>query len=123
VEFLRSRIQDLQHELGRALVAALWNNPGHPYLIQLDAHEHFAIEQDAKILSAEATVLETTLEKVPLEYHIPVFDAPLQRIPHFRYFPADWVCSKCGVCCAKKSYDRNGGSTSICQQSRSASII
>jgi hypothetical protein len=108
-EYLRGRIQDLQHELGRALVAALWDNPGHPFLIQLDAHETYSYEHDAKILTAQATVLETVLQVLPCRLGM------LEVWVYHRW--AGVSQDVLSVCRAKESHDRNGGSTKLCKSS------
>jgi hypothetical protein len=95
-EALERAHKELQYELGKAIVAELWNRTG-PTMVQLNHGEDRPIHQDdwgMKTLYLEALLHEVRSHRIETEYHI-VADTVI-HVPHFQYFPKDWVCVKCG---------------------------
>ena len=98
--------RELQNRVGDALLGHIWNNGGCA-TVQLDAASQPRHEMPATDLMLRATV-------------VPVHDATAPIfVPHFEYFPADWVCVKCG--CIINGYT-NPRMCSQCGAPRNAQI-
>lgn len=87
----------LQAEIGRELVAYLWNQTV-PVVVELKAEERRPDDPyywDTKELIAQARVNPVHIHHMNLDYHMTQLDNVI-HVPHFQYFPKDWVCQKCG---------------------------
>lgn len=94
-QYLPSIIQTLQYKIGGQIVAHLWSQEG-PFILELTAEENREPSPrywDEKELVVRARMNPVRIERYDLEYVLP---QPVIHVPHFRYFPADWVCKKCG---------------------------
>ena len=85
-ESLQWALQSMQHELGTGLIAALTETG--KAVVDIGAtsyrdHGRFAVR-----LGLEANI-------TPVEKEVRVV-RELVLVPHFEYFPMDWICSKCG---------------------------
>lgn len=88
--------RQMQMELGIGIVDQLWKNPGKPMIIKLDAWE--SSEQSFyrdRHMNVRAQFQPIHMHRMGTPYYMPELIEEI-HIPHFRYFPADWVCMKCG---------------------------
>ena len=98
-EVIAYTLQRMKNELGRVIVDKMYAEKGNHFLLQMTPREefrgfpngHFGYE---KRLELEITSTPIRVHKEISEYNIVQSD--LAPIPHFRYFPMDWVCGKCG---------------------------
>ena len=95
-EALRRAHEKLQYEVGQALISELWNRRG-PTMVQLNHKEMRPAHIDdwqSKTLYLEAMLHEVQSHRIEIPYYIA--ETSVVRVPHFQYFPKDWVCTKCG---------------------------
>jgi rubrerythrin len=89
--------ENLQQEIGRELVAYLWNQKV-PVVVELKPEERRPVDPhywDTKELIVRARVNPVKIHSLNLDYHMAQLSQTI-RVPHFEYFPKDWVCGKCG---------------------------
>lgn len=89
--------EKLQIGVGKALISYLWNRTA-PVMVQLSHREERPLDSDywnQKILSLKAAVHEVYVENMCTQVHIAQLNQVV-HVPHFQYFPKDWVCVRCG---------------------------
>jgi hypothetical protein len=95
-EVLSRAHEQLQHEAGRELVAKLWNSEV-PVLVQIKHEEHRPHDSyywDGKELELRIDLNPVMVQRFYDPFYIPQMETI--HVPHFQYFPKDWVCIKCG---------------------------
>lgn len=95
--YLNYQLSELQYTLGKALVAELWNSKT-PVVVDLRPYESRApshYDWDRKCLGVRARYNPVHVHSIDLDYHIAELNQVI-HVPHFQYFPKDWVCKKCG---------------------------
>ena len=89
--------ESLQQEIGQKLVAYLWNQET-PVVVEIKPEERRPNDPyywDHKELIVQARVNPVHVHRMTLDYHMAELSQTI-HVPHFRYFPKDWVCKKCG---------------------------